>query len=56
VTYRGQRLEVEIGRDKVEYALRAGECLVIRHETEELRLTRENPVVVRQVGRRVAAS
>ena len=56
VTYRGQRLEVEIGRDKVEYALRAGECLVIRHETEELRLTRENPVVVRQVSRRVAAS
>jgi alpha,alpha-trehalose phosphorylase len=56
VTYRGQTLEVEIGPDKVEYALRAGECLVIRHETEELRLTRENPVVVRQVSRRVAAS
>src|SRR5215813_3199831 len=56
VTYRGQTLEVEIGPDKVEYALRAGECLVIRHETEELRLTRENPVAVRQVSRRVAAS
>jgi alpha,alpha-trehalose phosphorylase len=56
VTYRGQTLEVEIGPDKVEYALRAGECLVIRHETEELRLSRENPVVVRPVSRRVAAS
>jgi alpha,alpha-trehalose phosphorylase len=56
VTYRGQTLEVKIGPDKVEYALRAGECLVIRHETEELRLTRENPVAVRQVSRRVAAS
>ena len=56
VTYRGQTLEVEIGAEKVEYALRAGECLVIRHETEELRLSRENPVVVRPVSRRVAAS
>src|SRR5262245_5281890 len=56
VTYRGQTLEVEIGPEKVEYALRAGESLVIRHETEELRLSRKNPVVVRPVSRRVAAS
>jgi alpha,alpha-trehalose phosphorylase len=28
-------LDVEIGIDKVEYALREGGCLVIRHETEE---------------------
>jgi alpha,alpha-trehalose phosphorylase len=56
VTYRGQRLEVEIGQDKVEYALREGECLVIRHETEEVRLTRESPVVVRPVSRRVAVN
>jgi len=56
VTYRGQTLEVEIGPEKVEYALRAGESLVIRHETEELWLSRENPVVVRPVSRRVAAS
>ena len=33
VTYRGQLLEVEIGLEKVEYALREGERLVIRHET-----------------------
>jgi alpha,alpha-trehalose phosphorylase len=56
VTYRGQTLEVGIGRDKVEYALRGGECLVIRHETEEIRLSRENPVAVRPVSRRVAVS
>jgi alpha,alpha-trehalose phosphorylase len=52
VTYRGQMLEVEIGLDKVEYALREGECLVIRHETEEVQLTREHPVAVRPISRR----
>jgi alpha,alpha-trehalose phosphorylase len=52
VTYRGQRLEVEIGLEKVEYALRAGESLLIRHEKEEIHLTRQNPVAVRPVSRR----
>jgi alpha,alpha-trehalose phosphorylase len=52
VTYRGQILEVEIGLEKVQYALREGECLVIRHEMEEVELTRENPLVVRPVSRR----
>jgi alpha,alpha-trehalose phosphorylase len=52
VTYRGQLLEVEISLDKVEYALREGERLVIRHETEEVELTRENPRAVRPVSRR----
>jgi alpha,alpha-trehalose phosphorylase len=56
VTYRGQRLEVEIGQDNVEYALREGESLVIRHETEEVRLSRENPIAVRPVSRRIAVS
>jgi alpha,alpha-trehalose phosphorylase len=51
VTYRGQLLEVEIRLEKVEYALREGERLVIRHETEELELTRENPLAVRTVSR-----
>jgi alpha,alpha-trehalose phosphorylase len=51
VTYRGQMLEVEIGLEKVEYALRAGECLVIRHETEEIRLTPQQPLAVRPVSR-----
>jgi len=50
VTYRGQMLEVEIGQEKVEYTLREGKSLVIRHETEEIRLTRENPMVVRSVS------
>ena len=50
--YRGQMLEIEIGLDRVEYALREGERLVIRHEMEEVELTRENPLVVRPVSRR----
>jgi alpha,alpha-trehalose phosphorylase len=52
VTYRGQMLEVEIGLEKVEYRLVGGECLVIRHEMEEVRLTREQPVAIRPVSRR----
>ena len=56
VTYLGQRLEVEISLDKVEYALREGDCLVIRHETEEVRLSRENPIAVRPVSRRIGVS
>jgi alpha,alpha-trehalose phosphorylase len=51
-TLRGQLLEIEVGLDKVEYALREGECLVIRHETEEIQLTREHPVAVRPISRR----
>jgi alpha,alpha-trehalose phosphorylase len=42
VTYRSQLVEVEIGQEKVEYALREGERLTFRHETEEIQLTRVN--------------
>jgi alpha,alpha-trehalose phosphorylase len=52
VTYRGRMLEIEIGVETVEYTLREGECLVIRHETEDVELTREHPVAVRPVSRR----
>jgi alpha,alpha-trehalose phosphorylase len=52
VTYRGQMLEVAIGLETVEYALLQGESLVIRHETEEVLLTRERPVAVRPISRR----
>jgi len=44
-------LEVEIGLETVQYALREGERLVIRHETEEIQLTREHPLAVRPVSR-----
>jgi hypothetical protein len=37
----------------VEYALREGERLVIRHETEEVELTRENPLAVRTIRQSV---
>jgi len=52
VTYRGQMLEVEIGVGTVECTLREGECLVIRHETEDVQLSREHPVAVRPVSKR----
>jgi alpha,alpha-trehalose phosphorylase len=51
LTYRGQMLEVEIGPETVQYALREGERLVIRHEKEEIQLTREHPLAVRPVSR-----
>lgn len=51
VTYWGQRLQVEIRGGEVEYTLREGEGLVIRHETEKVELTRENPTAVRPVSR-----
>jgi len=50
VTYRDKLLEVEIGVEKVEYTLREGEDLAIRHETEEVVLTRENPKAVRPIS------
>jgi alpha,alpha-trehalose phosphorylase len=50
VTYRAQNLQVEIGLDKVQYTLRDGEYLVIRHEREEIRLAREKPAAIRQVS------
>jgi alpha,alpha-trehalose phosphorylase len=50
VTWRGQTLDVKIGINKAEYMLRDGEDLVIHHETEEIRLTREHPLAVRPVG------
>jgi len=52
VTYRGQTLEIEIGPEKVEYALRNGESIVIRHEAEEIHLTRQKPTALRPVSMR----
>ena len=52
VTYRGQMLEIEIGVDNVEYALREGSFLTIRHEAEDINLTLEKPVAVRPISKR----
>src|SRR5215468_11093363 len=52
VAYRGQMLEIKISLEKVEYTLREGERLVIRHETEEIHLTRQNPTTLRPVSMR----
>jgi alpha,alpha-trehalose phosphorylase len=56
VRYRGQMLEIEIGAESVEYRLLEGECLVIHHETEEIRLTKQHPSAVRPVSRREVLS
>jgi alpha,alpha-trehalose phosphorylase len=53
LTYRGQMLEVEVGADRVEYSLCKGDCLVIRHETEQIRLTPDHPVAVRPVSKEI---
>jgi alpha,alpha-trehalose phosphorylase len=52
LTYRAQMLEVEIGRETVQYSLREGERLVIHHEKEEIQLIRENPLAIRPVSRK----
>jgi alpha,alpha-trehalose phosphorylase len=52
VTYRDNVLEAEIGLQNVEYTLREGEGLVIHHEAEKIRLTREHPVAIRPVSGR----
>jgi alpha,alpha-trehalose phosphorylase len=51
LTYRDNVLEVEISPHKVEYTLREGESLLIRHEKEKLQLTREHPVAVRPISK-----
>jgi alpha,alpha-trehalose phosphorylase len=52
LTIRGQLLEVEITQESVTYTLREGDSLVIRHEDEEVRLSPENPIVVRPYATR----
>ena len=51
LTYRGQMLEIEIDNETVQYTLREGEDLLIRHEAEEVSLTRDQPIAIRQVSR-----
>lgn len=48
---RGQMLEVAIGLEEVEYTLREGEHLVIRHDAEEIQLTRQRPISLRPIDR-----
>lgn len=47
VTYHGQLLDVEISPKQVKYSLRQGDGLVIRHEDEEIRLSREDALAIR---------
>jgi alpha,alpha-trehalose phosphorylase len=52
LTCRGQMLEIEIGLDTVQYALREGDGILLRHEMEEIRLTRERPMAIRPITKR----
>jgi alpha,alpha-trehalose phosphorylase len=47
LTYREQMLEVEIGPGRVQYALREGQAVTIRHQTEQIELTAEQPIATR---------
>jgi alpha,alpha-trehalose phosphorylase len=47
LTYREQMLEVEIGPGRVQYTLRQGQAITIRHQTEQIELTAEQPVATR---------
>jgi alpha,alpha-trehalose phosphorylase len=55
VTYRGQIVDIQIGPESVEYTLREGDDLSIRHENEAIRLTKEHPAAVRPVSSREVA-
>ncbi|HEY2911816.1 MAG TPA: glycosyl hydrolase family 65 protein [Candidatus Angelobacter sp.] len=46
LTYRGQVLDVEITADSTTYSLRGGEKLLIRHEDQEITVTRGRPSVI----------
>ena len=56
LSYRGQLLEVEIAKGRVEYTLRHGQALVIRHGTEQIELTSENAAATRAIPENWAAS
>ena len=47
VAWRGQLLDVAISPDSTTYTLRKGDALTIRHDAEEITLTRTIPAVVR---------
>jgi alpha,alpha-trehalose phosphorylase len=47
LTYRGHILDIEITSDSTTYSLREGEGIAIRHDDEEVTLSRANPTVMR---------
>jgi alpha,alpha-trehalose phosphorylase len=47
LTYRGHILDIEITSDSTTYSLREGEGIAIRHDDEEITLSRANPTVMR---------
>ncbi len=47
LTYRQQMLEVEIGPGRVQYTLQQGQAITIRHQTEQIELTAEQPIATR---------
>jgi len=47
ITWRGALLDVDISPDSTTYTLSEGDLLRIRHEDDDITLTRANPVAVR---------
>jgi alpha,alpha-trehalose phosphorylase len=47
LTWRDKILDIEIGPEHTNYSLRVGDELVIRHDDEDITLTRGNPTVSR---------
>jgi len=51
LTIRGQVLEVNMDRESITYSLREGEGLVIRHGSEDIRLSPDAQSAVRQISK-----
>jgi alpha,alpha-trehalose phosphorylase len=50
LSWRGARFQVDLGRGSVSYTLLEGDQIVLRHEDEEVRLTRDAPKATRAVS------
>ena len=52
LTYRGSLFDVEINSETVNYSLREGDGVMLRHEDEEIHLNKKNPLATRKVVKR----
>jgi alpha,alpha-trehalose phosphorylase len=50
LAWRGARFQVDLAKDSVTYALLEGDEVTLRHEEEEIRLTRDAPEATRSVS------
>jgi hypothetical protein len=50
LNFRGQLLQVENSSEGATYSLLEGDGLTIRHDDEEISLTKENPIATRPIA------